>query len=289
MRIPFRRRPAKVVGYRSNQWKGVRAVQSRDRRLHTHRSQLAARCRSLLRLSGWLTLATVVCWTAVLLMHQLGPLLQRGLEIRDVSVEGMHQVSKQEVLDRLALRKGLAQHQVGLAYLAERVRSHPWIKEAMVERLPLHALRVTIVERKPAAIARIGSEQLLIDEEGVVLSRLGVQDQTTLPLLLGVDGKLLMQGDLRIKQRVQSSIELAKSMAETLDGRIEIDLHHPANLVASARGVRFHFGSDALKEQWERFMTVKAAFRMPAFDGRKHEGQEVDLRYDSRVIVRERG
>ena len=198
-------------------------------------------------------------------------------------------VTKQEVLDRLALKKGIAQHQLSLAYLAERVRAHPWIKEAMVERLPLHALRITIVERKPAAIARIGSEQLMTDEEGVVLARLGVHDQTTLPLLFGVDGKLLTQGDLRLRQRLQSSIELAKSMAQTLDGRIEIDLSHPVNLIASAKGVRFHFGSDALQDQWERFMKVKAAFRMPAIEGRKHEGQEVDLRYDNRVIVRERG
>jgi cell division protein FtsQ len=243
----------------------------------------------MLRMSGWLFAAAALCWAAVVLMHRLGPVLQRGLEIREVSVQGMHQVTKQEVLDRLALRKGLAQHQVGLTYLAERLRSHPWIKEAMVERLPLHALRVTIVERQPAAIARIGSEHFLTDEEGVVLARLGVRDQPTLPLLLGVDGQLLTQGDLRLKQRVQSAIELAKSMAETVDGRIEIDLSHPANLVASAKGVRFHFGSDALRDQWERFMRVKAAFRMPAFDGRKHEAQEVDLRYDSRVIVRERG
>jgi cell division protein FtsQ len=289
MRNPFRRRPAKAVAYRSNQWKGARAVQFRDRTLRAHWSQLVVRLGSLLRVSGWLVAAALLCWTAVVLARQVAPVLQRALEIREVSVEGMRQVTKQEVLDRLALRKGLAQHQVGLAYLAERVRTHPWIKEAMVERLPPHALRVTIVERKAAAIARIGSEQLLTDGEGVVLARLGVQDQPTLPLLLGVDGQLLTQGDLRLRQRLQSAIELAKSMAEALDGRIEIDLSHPVNLVASAKGVRFHFGSDALKEQWERFMRVKAAFRMPAFDGRKREAHEVDLRYDSRVIVRERG
>jgi len=36
-------------------------------------------------------------------------------------------------------------------------------------------------------------------------------------------------------------------------------------------------------------MKVRAAFRIPAFDGRKSEGHDVDLRYDNRVIVRERG
>jgi len=54
MRNLFCRRPAKAVGYRSNQWKGARAMQSKNRALQTQRSQLAARCCSALRLSGWL-------------------------------------------------------------------------------------------------------------------------------------------------------------------------------------------------------------------------------------------
>lgn len=289
MRNPFRKRPTKALGYRTNQWKGTRAAQSRDRTQQARRSQVIARCRTVLYVAGGFAAAAIVCWTAILLARQVGPVLQRGLEIREVTVQGMHQVTREDVLRRLALKKGIAQHQVSLAYLAERVRAHPWIKEAMVERLSLHALRVTIVERKPAAIARIGSEQALTDDEGVMLAHLGAQDQPTLPLLLGVDGKLLAQGDLRLKERLQSAISLAKWMAEALDGRIEIDVSQPMTVVASAKGVRFHFGSDALKEQWERFMKVKAAFRMPAVDGRKHEGQDVDLRYDNRVIVRERG
>ncbi len=289
MKNVFRRRPAKVISYRSNQWSGPRAVQTRDRRIQARRSALTARLRRVAQIVGCLVAAGAVCWAGLLLVRQLGPVLQRSLEIREVSIEGIRQVTRQEVLERLALKKGLAQHQVGLAYLAERVRSHPWIKEATVERLPLHALRVTIVERKPAAIVRDGSEHLLTDDEGVVLAHLGTQDQPTLPLVLGVEGILLAQRDLRVRQRVQSSIELAKWMAETLDGRIEIDVSHPVNLVASARGVRFHFGSDGLKEQWDRFMKVRAAFKVPSFDGRKHDGHDVDLRYDNRVIVREGG
>jgi cell division protein FtsQ len=289
MRNPFRSPAVKVSGHRSNQWKGSRAVQSSHRSAQARRMRIVARCRNVLYVFGWVAIAAGVCWAGLLMVRQLTPALQRSLEIREVSVEGIHQVTKEEVLNRLALRKGIAQHQVSLTYLAERVRSHPWVKEATVERLPLHGVRVTIVERKPAAIVRIATEHLLTDEDGVVLARLGAQDQTTLPLLLGVDGALLTQGDLRLRQRLQSAITLAKSMAESLDGRLEIDVSHPMNLIASAKGVRFHFGSDALAEQWDRFMKVKAAFRMPAFDARKAEGQDVDLRYDHRVIVRERG
>jgi cell division protein FtsQ len=289
MRMTFRRRPVKAVSHRSNQWKGQRAMQAAGQKQQARRLQLVARCRLALRVSGWLAAAAATLWIGTITLRELGPVVQRGLEIREVLVEGGHQVTKQDILDRLALKKGLALHQVHLPYLAERLQAHPWIKEATLERLPLHELRVTIVERKPAAIAKIGSEQVLLDEEGVVLAQLGARDETTLPLLTGLDGKTLTQGDGSLRQRVHSSITLARHMAQSLDGRIEIDLGNPQHVVASAKGARFHFGSEGLLDQWERFLTVKAAFRMPALDGKRRESNEVDLRYENRVILRERG
>ncbi len=289
MRLPFRKRPAKPAGHRMNQWKGPRAAQVAGQRQQARRSRLATGCRRALRLAGWLAGAALVLWTGMAAVRGLGPVIQRGLEIRDVRVDGIHQVTKQEVLDRLALKQGLALHEVSLPYLAERLQAHPWIKEATVERLPLHELRVTIVERKPAAIARAGSEYMLTDDEGVVLARLGGRDEPALPLLTGLDAKALLRGEKPLRQTMQSSIALAKAMAHSVDGRVEIDLSNPAGLVASAKGVRFQFGSDALLDQWDRFTKVKAASRITTLEGKRREGSEVDLRYDNRVIVRERG
>ncbi len=289
MKIWLRKRSAKAAGHRMNQWKGPRATQAAEQRQHVRRSQLATRCRRALRVVGWLAVVAVTVWAGMVLSREIGPIVQRGLEIRDVRVEGIHQVTKQDVLDHLALKKGLALHQVSLSHLAERLQAHPWVKEATVERLPLHELRVTILERRPAAVARIGNEHILTDGEGVALARMGGRDDAALPLLTGLDAKALLQGDRRLRQAIQSSIELAKAMAHSVEGRVEIDLGNPARLVASAKGVRFQFGSDALLDQWDRFTKVKAASRMPAFEGKKREGSEVDLRYDNRVIVRERG
>lgn len=289
MKLAFRKRAAKPIGYRTNQWKGARAAQVADQRQRARRSQLFKRCHGLLRVAGWLVGLALVLWGGIASVSKLSPMIQRGLEIRDVRVEGIHQVTKQEIVERLSLKQGTALHQVSLPYLAERLQAHPWIKEASLERRPLHELLVAIVERKPAAMARTAVEHVLIDEDGVVLARLGDRDETALPLLTGVDQKALLQGDRRLRQRIQSSVDLAKRMAHSFEARIEIDLSHPVNLVASAKGVRFHFGSDALTDQWDRFMKVKAASKMTGFDDRRREVSEVDLRYDNRVIVRERG
>ena len=289
MKILFRARSTKPAGPRVNQWKGPRAVQAMAQRQQARRSQMALKCRRVLRVAGWLAGLAVVVAVALTAWRAIGPVIQRGLEIREVRVEGIHHVTKQDVLDRLALKKGLALHQISLPYLAERLRVHPWIKEATVERLPLHELRVTILERTPAAVARIKSEHLLTDAEGMVLARMSGQDDNALPLLIGLDLKALLKNDVGQRERIQSSITLAKAMAHSVDGRVEIEMSHLETLVVSTKGVRFQFGSDALLDQWDRFTKVKAVSKMPAFDGKKREGSEVDLRYDNRVIVRERG
>jgi cell division protein FtsQ len=287
----FRRKKKNAVAeYRMNRWKGLRASQAVEERQQARRSWWYARCCRVAYISGGIACFGALAWLLAVGVLELGPMVQRGLEIREVRVEGIHQLKKPEVIERLALRKGVALHQVSMTYLAERLRALPWVKEATIERFPLHELRVSIVERTPAATVHAGAEHILVDEEGVVLAHLGPQDdQAVLPLLIGAEVKPLLQGDSRVRQTVQGAIELARAMAHSVDDQVRIDLTNPNGLVASARGLRFQFGSDALIDQWNRYQMVKAVFKPGGLEGRRREGGEVDLRYDNRVIVRERG
>ena len=289
MKVPLRKRPVRATGPRLNQWKGARASQALDQRQQARRERLYSRGRRALRVGKWIAGLAVLAWGLTMVTQEMGPVLQRWLEIREVQVEGIHHVTKPEVLERLVLKPGMGLHQVSTSFLAERVRAHAWIKEAMVERRPPHLLHVTVLERTPAAIIRTGADHWLSDENGYLLAKLGRQDDQTLPLLTGLDPKSLLLGEARIRMSVQSGIVLAKLIANTIDGRIEVDLANPLNVVASANGVRFRFGDDSLVDQWERFQKVKPSFRTASLDGRKREVSEIDLRYDNRVIVRERG
>lgn len=285
----LRKKPRRVVGPRQNQWKGSRAAQAADQRQQARRRRLRARWTHVFRVGGWIAGGLVAGWVIVIAAREMGPILQQGLEIREVQVNGMHHVTKQEVLDRLALKPGIALHQISASYFAERLRVHPWIKNASVERMPPHTLSITVLERKPAAIVRTSSGNFLSDEEGSVLSQLGTQDDPTYPLLIGFDAKALGQREVRVRQTVQSGVVLAGMIATAFDGRVEIDATNPSNLVALTKGVRFQFGSAALRDQWERFRKVRSSLKLAALDGKKRDVSEVDLRYDNRVIVRERG
>jgi len=242
-----------------------------------------------LRAGQWIIGLAALAWGLTFVTREMGPVLQQWLEIREVEVEGIHHVTKPEVLELLALKPHTGLHQVSPEFLAERVRTHAWIKDATVERRLPHLLHVTVLERTPAAIIRTGVEHWLSDESGRLLAKLGRQDDQLLPLLIGLEPKSLLLGESRVRNAVQSGIVLAKLIANTIDGRIEVDLANASSVVASANGVRFQFGNDSLVDQWERFQKVKPSFKTVYFDGRKREGSEIDLRYDNRVIVRERG
>ena len=289
MKMSVRKRAVRAIAPRLNQWKGARASQVLDQRQQARREKLFSQGRRALRVGKWLVGLAVLGWTLTIVAREVGPVLQQWLEIRDVEVEGIHHVTKPEVLERLVLKPHMGLHQVSTAFLAERLRAHAWIKEATVERRPPHLLHVTVRERTPAAIIRTGTDHWLSDECGYLLAKLGREDDQTLPLLTGLEPKSLLRGEARIHNAIQSGLVLAKLIANTLDGRIEVNLANPLNVVASANGVRFQFGDDSLVDQWERFQKVKPSFKTASLDGRKREVTEIDLRYDNRVIVRERG
>jgi cell division protein FtsQ len=241
-----------------------------------------------LRAGRWILGLAALAWGLTIAMREMGPLLQGWLEIRDVEIEGMHRVTKPEILERLVLKPGMGLHQISTSFLAERVQAHAWIKEATVERRPLHRLHITVVERTPATIIRAGADHWLSDENGYLLAKLGKQDDQALPLMIGLEVQSLQHGESGVRHAVQSGVVLAKLIANTFGGRVEIDLTNASNVVASANGVRFQFGNDSLVDQWERFRKVNPSFKTSPFDDRKGAGNEIDLRYDNRVIVRER-
>ncbi|NOS82469.1 MAG: FtsQ-type POTRA domain-containing protein [Nitrospira sp.] len=288
MTMFLRKRPMPPIGPRHNQWKGLRASSASDQRQQARRGKLVLRWRRALRMGQWAVGLTVLAWGLVMVTQGVGPILQGWLEIREIEVEGIHHVTKAEVLARLALNPGMGLHQADTALLAGRVQAHAWIKEATIERRPLHLLHVSVLERTPAAIIRIGADHWLSDENGYLLVKLGRQDDETLPLLTGLEPQPLQRGEVRVRNAVQSGIVLAKLIANTLDGRVEVDLANFSNVVASANGVRFQFGDDSLVNQWERFRKVNPSFKTAASDDRKRMVSEIDLRYDNRVIVRER-
>jgi len=211
------------------------------------------------------------------------------LGIKTITVEGEHHIDTQKVLELAKVKLGTGLHHIVTRVIKERVESHPWIKEAEVTRVPFHELRISLVERIPAAVIRADSQNFLTDVEGHVLTRLGQADDDALPLVMGIDSKGLLEGTESARQVIASGIKLAKLIGQTFEGRLRVNVENPSNLVAHVQGMRFQFGPEAVGEQWERFRRVKPTLKTLNFDGQGRRANEVDLRYENRIVVREGG
>ena len=285
MRFLGRRRRPPPVGPRKNQWKDPQGERAAEK---TSRAKTARR-KTLARWVGLATATVLVAGLIVMGVKYSGPALQALLEIKTITVEGDHHIGRQKVLELARVKPGTGLHHIVTRVIKEQVESHPWIKEAEVTRVPFHELRISLVERIPAAVIRTDSQNFLTDAEGHVLTRLGQTDDDALPLVTGIDSEGLLEGVESVRQVVVSGIGLAKLVGQTFEGRLQVNAENPSNLVALVQGLRFRFGEEAVGEQWERFRRVKPTLKTLNFDGHRHGANEVDLRYENRIVVREGG
>ncbi len=242
-----------------------------------------------LRVIATVTVLVGGCSGLFVLARELGPLTREWFLVRSVSVSGLHHVTRKEVIGRLALKPDTALYSINPTWVAERIKTHPWIKDATVVLKPLHEIHIDIVERSPAVVVRTVAENLLTDAEGVLLAHLGSSDDPTLPMLSGVDGKRLAQGRPDDRRPVQVGAALARMVSQTTGGRPDINVGNLTNLVVVVQGVTFQFSESSMDQQWSRFLKMRPALRDVAFDGEGARANEIDLRFADRVIVRGRG
>jgi cell division protein FtsQ len=229
-------------------------------------------------------------WSGVLVYqiarHGLGDLFT----IREILTSGISHVSRDEILARVHIAPSETLLTVSPRTIEQDVKTHPWIREARVSRKWFHALAVDIQERRPAAILRASTEALLLDGEGAVLTGLSTVEDVGLPVLTGLDGSRLREGESRTREAVQRGLSLAALMAQNSDGVPLIDLREPENAIGYLQDLRFDFGTTGFEEKWVRYQRIQAALRPASMvAGGPDLRRAIDLRYPGKVIIRERG
>lgn len=289
MSLRWRTRRAAKVNPRANARTESALDRHREGKGGGYWSRLGRGLLISLRVIATVTVLVGGCSGLFVLARELGPLTREWFLVRSVSVNGLHHVTRKEVLSRLALKSDTALYSINPSWLAERLRTHPWIKDATVALKPLHEIHIDIVERVPAVVVRTLTENLLTDAEGFLLEHLGSADDPTLPILSGVDGKRLAQGKPEDRHPVQVGTALARMVGQTTGGRPDINVGNLNNLVVVVQGVMFQFSESSMDQQWYRFLKMRSSLHEVAFDGEGARANEIDLRFADRVIVRGRG
>ncbi len=92
----------------------------------------------------------------------------KHLEVSKVTVYGTHHTDAEEILKLIALPESVLFEDIDMGDIQERVKRHPYVKSASVNRDFPAAIRVRVQERNPIALL-VGSRMAVIDEEKIVM------------------------------------------------------------------------------------------------------------------------
>ena len=108
-----------------------------------------------------------------------------GLTVETVTLTGRKRASDAELLAALGIKRGDSMLKFNTDRARARLEKIGWVSKASVHRLFPNTVLIDIQERKPFAIWQRGGRLSIIDNKGVILGALRVEDHGYLPLVVG--------------------------------------------------------------------------------------------------------
>jgi len=235
-------------------------------------------------------------WRAVLMVEALGAALvvlcagwasyarvmaSERLKVERVEVRGSHFLSEGEVRELLGPAVGENILGLDIDGLKKRLRSSPWVAEAMVARTLPDTLRVEIREREPLALAEL--ERLyLMDGEGSLIDLYGPRTAGfDLPIVRGLAGTT---GEAR-RDRAQRAGALLRDLGDLARevSELEVEPSGDLRLVLRGAGEVVRMGPPPWRERFLAFLGLRKelAARCP-------DTEYFDLRYRDRIFAKQR-
>ena len=189
-----------------------------------------------------------VRWKAIAASTQL------GFTVQEVFVTGRGETKRQEIMRMLEVERGAPILAYDFASAKERVERLPWVLNAKIERLLPDTLVLHLIERRPLALWQNDGRFFLIDEEGEVITSLGLDRFRGMMHVVGPDapdnvGPLieLLQTQPEIKNKVKSAVRIGGRRWDLrLNGGVDVRLPEDGAPEALARLARFERESNLL-------------------------------------------
>ena len=262
------------------------ATDKRFRRAHVK----PARRRSLASKQAWVAArAAVLCGLVIYGGYRGVGLVAdaQRLQISHLVVRGHERLSAGEVL---ALVDGLRGQNILLVDLEDwqqRLLASPWVNRATIRRVLPATVEITVHERRPMGIGRIGTALYLVDGEGVIVDEYGpAYADVDLPIIDGLgtspqDGGTLVD-PLRAEfaGRVIAALSARPEIGRRVS-QIDVSDLHDAVVILDGDTALLRIGDAEFVERLQQYIDLAPALRerMAAID-------YVDLRFDERLYVR---
>jgi cell division protein FtsQ len=195
-----------------------------------------------------------------------------GLKVDEVLVVGRRETTQKQLLDAVGLARGAPILAFDLEAAKRRVEALPWIKSATVERLLPSTVLLTVEERTPLALWQNEGAFALIDADGKVILKKGLERFSDLLVVVGPDApshasELLkfLAAEPELMARVKAAVRVG-GRRWNVRLKNDIDVRLPEENPAAA---------------WTRLADYEKKHRVL-----DHDVQILDLRIPDRLIVR---
>ncbi|MBN1398223.1 MAG: FtsQ-type POTRA domain-containing protein [Bacteroidetes bacterium] len=108
-----------------------------------------------------------------------------SLKIDQIKVNGNRIVGTNEIVQLSQIQAGMLLYKADLNEIQQNVKSHFYIKDAVVERNLPSTISIIVTERTPVAMVSL-SEPIYLDEDGVMLPKVVAHRVFDLPVISGI-------------------------------------------------------------------------------------------------------
>lgn len=219
-----------------------------------------------------------------------------------VIVSGNHTISEKEIIKYAGLEdlKNIKSDEIKENEIVERLKTHPDIKKAFVQKNPPSEIKIEIIEKTPIAFINVNNELNLIDEEIEIIPFKNTGKIYDLPIINGikVEKDKMLSGYSKADLKVAISILMAiyKESKFLSDMISEINMSDKNFIVIFTHDYAIpifipKYTEESLKDQNMRLELLKKIKALKYFfeeiypEEKKDEIDNINLSYSNQLII----
>lgn len=195
-----------------------------------------------------------------------------GLAVAEIFVTGRSETGQPEILKSLNVKRGQSILAFDPANARQRLLKLGWVKDVRVERRLPDTVIVYLEERRPLALWQRKGRHLLIDREGVVITRRNLGRFSSLPVVLGKGAPQNAANLMDMLAQQPALFTQVEAAVRIGDRRWNLRMKN---------GIDINLPEEAAADAWTRLANLVAEHRI--FD---RDVAVIDLRLPDRLVVR---
>ena len=207
---------------------------------------------------------------------------------RQVVVEGIDILSKDDVLHLMKLPVNVSSYDLDLTTIQQNILANSFVKSVVVRRDSPDRLLVDVTERTPAAIL-LSNGMFYVDEDGIVLPYLATTEKYDIPVITGLDSAKGIRSGMRLtNQDLLDALQIIRTAKEVSDGlahsisEIRVRKGHDIVLYTADAGIPIIFGKGDIAKKLVKLDAFRRKFLQNISTT---DIQYIDIRFDDQVVV----